>query len=173
MVKTKELALTALLLAIGLLLHQITVGLVAGMKPDFVITMLFVALLLLRKKSLVLPAGLAAGIIAALTTSMPGGQIPNIVDKIVTAIVAMLIIQLLQRYMLDSLLAGIVGLVGTIISGLAFLGSAQLIIGLPVSFKALFLTVVLPTGIINAILTPVIYTIALRPARSIGLKLPK
>ena len=96
MVKTKELALTALLLAIGLLLHQITVGLVAGMKPDFVITMLFVALLLLRKKSLVLPAGLAAGIIAALTTSMPGGQIPNIVDKIVTAIVAMLIIQLLK-----------------------------------------------------------------------------
>ena len=32
--KTKELALTALFLAMGLVLHQITIGLVAGMKPD-------------------------------------------------------------------------------------------------------------------------------------------
>ncbi len=83
--KTKELALTALFLAMGLVLHQITIGLVAGMKPDFVVTMLFVAFLLLRNRRLVLPAGLAAGIITALTTSMPGGQVPNIIDKLITA----------------------------------------------------------------------------------------
>jgi hypothetical protein len=167
--KTKELALTALLLAIGLVLHQITVGLLAGMKPDFLITMLFVVLLLLRNRRLVIPAGLAAGVLAALTTSMPGGQLPNIIDKFLTAAVAMGIIRLLQERIKDHVLAVIVGFVGTIVSGTVFLGSAQLIMGLPVSFKALFIGVVLPTAAINAVLTPAIYGITLRPARSIGL----
>ncbi len=167
--KTKELALTALLLAIGLVLHQITIGLLGGMKPDFVVTMLFVAFLLLRNRQLVLPAGLAAGLIAALTTTMPGGQLPNIIDKLITAVIAMGLIRLLTGHINDHVLAGIVGFIGTVVSGTVFLCSAMLIAGLPVSFKALFVTVVLPTAAINAVLTPVIYGIAMGPARSLGL----
>ncbi|HHV07020.1 MAG TPA: tryptophan transporter [Firmicutes bacterium] len=167
--KTKELALTALFLAIGLVLHQITIGLLGGMKPDFVVTMLLVSFLMLRNKRLVIPAGLAAGVIAALTTTMPGGQLPNIIDKLITAFVSMGLILLLQGHVSNNVLAATVGFIGTLVSGTAFLGSAQLIIGLPVSFKALFITVVLPTAAINTLLTPTIYGIAMGPARSAGL----
>ncbi|MDK2882878.1 MAG: hypothetical protein PWQ41_43 [Bacillota bacterium] len=167
--KVKEMAVTALFLALGFVLHQITVGLLAGMKPDFVITMLFVSFLILRNARLTLPAGLAAGIIAALTTSMPGGQLPNIIDKLITAAVAMGIIKALAGRLNDYLLAAVVGFVGTIVSGLAFISSLAVIIGLPAPFMALFVTVVLPTAAINTFLTPFLYGIALAPARSLGL----
>lgn len=167
--KVKEMAVTALFLALGFVLHQITVALLAGMKPDFVITMLFVSFLILRNARLTLPAGLAAGIIAALTTSMPGGQLPNIIDKLITAAVAMGIIKVLTGRLNDYFLAAVVGLVGTIVSGLAFIGSLAVIIGLPAPFIALFVTVVLPTAAINTFLTPFLYGLALAPARSLGL----
>ena len=41
--------------------------------------------------------------------------------------------------------------IGTLISGTIFLLSAQLIVGLPAPFIALFLTVVLPATIINLV----------------------
>lgn len=167
--KTKELALTALFLAIGLVLHQITIGLLAGMKPDFVVTMLFISFLLLRNKKLVIPAGLAAGLIAALTTTMPGGQLPNIIDKIITAAVTMGLIRVLTGHVSEHVLAAIVGFIGTVVSGTVFLASTMLIIGLPVSFKALFITVVLPTAAINAVLTPAIYGIILTRAHLLDL----
>lgn len=167
--KTKELALTALFLAMGLVLHQITIGLVAGMKPDFVVTMLFVAFLLLRNRRLVLPAGLAAGIITALTTSMPGGQVPNIIDKLITAFFTMGLIRLLQGHVADYVLAAMVGFVGTVVSGTAFLGSTQLIMGLPVPFRVLFTAVVLPTAAMNTVFTPAIYGICLTRAGSFKL----
>ncbi|HHY92177.1 MAG TPA: tryptophan transporter [Firmicutes bacterium] len=167
--KVKEMAITALFLAIGLVLHQITVGLVAGMKPDFVITMLFVSFLVIRNARLTLPAGLAAGIIAALTTTMAGGQLPNIIDKPITAAVAMGLIKLLGGRINDYLLAGLVGLIGTFVSGLVFITAVALIIGLPAPFMALFVTVVVPTAVINTFLTPFLYGIALAPARSLGL----
>lgn len=167
--KLKEMVVTALFLAVGFVLHQVTVGILAGMKPDFNITMLFVAFLILRNARLTFPAGLAAGIIAALTTTMPGGQLPNIIDKIITAAVAMGLIKLLAGRVNDYLLAGIVGLVGTVTSGLVFLTSAALIIGLPAPFIALFLAVVVPTAAINLFLTPFLYGLALAPARSLGL----
>lgn len=93
--KLKEMVVTALFLAVGFVLHQVTVGLLGGMKPDFNITMLFVAFLIIRNARLTIPAGLAAGIIAALTTTMPGGQLPNIIDKLITAATVMGLIKLL------------------------------------------------------------------------------
>lgn len=167
--KVKEMAVTALFLALGLILHQITVGLLAGMKPDFVITMLFVSFLIIRNARLTLPAGLAAGIIAALTTSMPGGQLPNIIDKLITAAVAMGLIKLLGGRLNSYLLAGLVGFLGTIVSGLAFITAVAFIVGLPAPFMALFVTVVVPTAVINTFLTPFLYGLALAPARSLGL----
>ncbi|MGB4287308.1 MAG: tryptophan transporter, partial [Tepidanaerobacteraceae bacterium] len=42
--KLKDMILTSLLIAIGLVLHYVVPPIVGGMKPDFLLAMLFVAL---------------------------------------------------------------------------------------------------------------------------------
>lgn len=87
-----DLVLAALLLGIGLILHAVFPGIFAGMKPDFSLIMLFVILMLTADKRVGFIAGIATGIITALTTTFPMGEIPNVIDKLVTtaAVLAML-----------------------------------------------------------------------------------
>jgi hypothetical protein len=101
-------------------------------------------------------AGLATAIITALTTSFPNGQIANIVDKIVTTAVVMGLSALLPRQVL---VVG-VGAIGTLVSGLVFLGTAALLSGLPASFASLVAAVVLPAAGINTIALLVLYPLA-------------
>lgn len=152
----------ALLLSIGYVLHALTPGLLGGMKPDFVLAMLFVVILLNDSFNLSIQSGVIAGLITALTTTFPGGQIPNMIDKISTALVAFAILRVLGSRFDRRIAAGIVGALGTLWSGFAFLGSAKLIVGLPggASFGALFLSVVIPTTVINLFLVPVLYPLA-------------
>lgn len=152
----------ALLLAIGYVLHAVTPGLLGGMKPDFLLDMLFVVILLNNSLSLSLQSGVIAGLIAALTTTFPGGQLPNLIDKFTTSLVAFLILRALGSRMDRRVVAGIMGLVATLFSGFVFLASAKLIVGLPggASFGALFLTVVIPAAVINTFLVPILYPLA-------------
>ncbi|HHW13719.1 MAG TPA: tryptophan transporter [Firmicutes bacterium] len=152
----------ALLLAIGYVLHAVTPGLLGGMKPDFLLAMLFVVILLNRTLSLSLQAGVIAGIIAALTTTFPGGQIPNLIDKFTTSLVALLLVKALGTRLDRRVTAAVVGCLATLYSGFIFIASAQVLVGLPggASFGALFLTVVIPAAIINAILVPILYPLA-------------
>ena len=142
--KLKNMILTSLLTAIGLVLHQITPPIVGGMKPDFLLAMLFVALYIDHSSKNSFLAGILSGIFSALTTTFPGGQIANLCDKMVTAIVVMLLIKAFSRFN-SNILVGITAFIGTIVSGTVFLGTALLIVGeLPVAFPVLFTTVVLP-----------------------------
>lgn len=70
--KIKDLALIGLLLAIGTILHVIMPGF-AGMKPDTIAAMLIVVVLMYRNFKVTLVAGLVGGLLAALTTTFPGG----------------------------------------------------------------------------------------------------
>ena len=82
---TQKLVVNALLLAIGAMLHQLTPALGLPMQPDFALAMLFIIMILNKddyKTSLV--AGIITGIFTSMTTKFPGGQIPNVIDKIVT-----------------------------------------------------------------------------------------
>lgn len=162
-----ELVLVALMLAIGAVLHQVTPGFIGGMKPDLLLSMLFISLLMFRNLRLGLVAGLAAGIISAATTTFPAGQIPNLIDKIVTTLVVLGVIQALGRVN-DKVLAVIVGLIGTLVSGTVFLGSALILFQLPAPFTVLFTTVVLPTTAINAVTVGVLYPIVAASRRLVA-----
>ncbi|MHB9145545.1 MAG: tryptophan transporter [Symbiobacteriia bacterium] len=156
--KTRELVQVALLLAIGYVLHAITPPLVGGMKPDLLLSMLFVILLLFRDLKLGIVAGAVAGILSALATTFPGGQIPNVIDKLITSLIVIGLIYLLQKVN-DKVLAGVVGLIGTVVSGTVFLGSALILVGLPAPFKILFTSVVLPAALINTVAIVILYPI--------------
>lgn len=151
----------ALLLAIGTLLHMITPAYGGGVKPDLLLGTFFIVLLLKRDFKSSIIAGLLAGLLSALTTGFPGGQIPNIIDKLVTCLVVYGLISIGYGRINQKLLIGIVGIIGTLVSGSVFLSTALAIVGLPAPFMALFTTVVLPATIVNTIALYILYPIVL------------
>ncbi|SKA02727.1 tryptophan transporter [Selenihalanaerobacter shriftii] len=158
--KMRRFVEAGLMLAIGFVLHSIMPPIILGMRPDLSLVMLFVVVMLYRDFKLTLISGIVAGIISAFTTTFPGGQLPNLIDKPLTAMLILGIILLMKSMNLNSKLqAGIIAMVGTIISGTLFLGSALLIVGLPGPFKALFLSIVLPTAVMNTIFLYILYPI--------------
>ncbi len=155
--KTRDLALAGLMIAAGVVLHSFP-PLIGGMKPDFSLIMLILYALLRRDKKVTLAAGLATGVITAITTGFPGGQIPNVIDKTLTTLMLLGITALPESYVN----ALITSAVGTLFSGLVFLGSAYFIAGLPVPFATLFTSVVLPAAGINTVAVAVLYPVALK-----------
>lgn len=81
---TKRMTTNAILIAIGVILHQITPLIGVPMQPDFALAMLFIIMIFNEDYKTTLIAGIVIGIFTALTTKTPGGQIPNILDKLIT-----------------------------------------------------------------------------------------
>lgn len=167
--KTKKIVMNALLLAIGALLHQITPTLGFPMQPDFALAMLFIIVIINKDDyKMCLGAAIVTGIFTAMTTKFPGGQIPNIVDKIITVNCVYLIVYFLckiryihnlQEEVKNYVIVGFILPTGTLISGMVFLLSAQIIVGLPAEFTSLLIIVVLPAIIINFIAGLFLYKI--------------
>lgn len=166
--KTKKMILNAILLGIGMILHQVFPALAGGITPDITLVMLFCILIINKddyKTALI--AGILTGIFSAMTTKFPMGQVPNLVDKFVTANVMFLLMK--SMYLLpvvkkleekgNQFMILILSVVGTLVSGTIFLGSAYFLVGLPAGFGILFATVVLPAVVINAIAGVVIFNI--------------
>ncbi|MCT4585433.1 MAG: tryptophan transporter [Peptostreptococcaceae bacterium] len=147
--------LTALLLSIGFILHSIIPGILTGMKFDLLLSMIFVSIIINKDLKNTIVAALLGGFLSAISTTFPGGQIPNMLDKIITCFVIYLIVKYLKinNYFLSS----IVGFIGTLVSGGVFLYSAKIIVGLPAPFSILFTSIVIPTAITNAIVTLFVY----------------
>ncbi|KKB36800.1 tryptophan transporter [Bacillus thermotolerans] len=156
---TKTLVSLSLLIGIGAVLHAVMPGLFLGMKPDMMLTMMFLGILLFPNAKGVLLAGLATGIISGLTTTFPGGFLPNMIDKPVTAFIFYGLFLLFAKRGKSAAGAALLTGVGTLISGAVFLGSALAIVGLPGPFVALFAAIVLPATMINAIVMLIIYPI--------------
>ena len=158
---TKKMVINALLLAIGAILHQITPALGLPMQPDFALAMLFIIMIINNndyKTSLI--CAIITGVFTALTTKFPGGQVPNIIDKLVTVNIMFLFIMIINKVSqltklntkLEKNIVVLLGFpIGTLVSGTTFLLSEKLIGGLPASFTILFLTVVIPALLINTI----------------------
>lgn len=155
--KLKDYIFTTFLLAIGLILHQITPGIFGGMKFDFLLIFMFVSILINVKLKNIILTALLGGLLSAMTTTFPGGQLPNILDKIVTCIVVVGLIRLFKNYYLNIFVVGLIGGIGTFVSGMTFLISAAFIIGLPAPMKVLVTGIVIPTTLINIIGTVFIY----------------
>lgn len=150
-----DLVLAALLVSIGAILHAVFPGILGGMRPDFSLVMLFVVLLIVPDKRIGFITGVTTGIVTAMTTTFPMGQIPNIVDKLVTTFVVMALVKALPRIAL----VPVTGIVGTLVSGITFLTTAAVIAGLPSSFTALLTAVVLPATILNTAALIILYPV--------------
>lgn len=153
----KKAIINSLFIGIGLILHQIAPPLLLGMKPDLSLTMMFIIILINDDYRTTLLSGIVCGILTALTTTFPGGQIPNVIDKIVTAHLIYLMLLPLRNRVNNQIKTILVTSIGTIISGAIFLGSAAILAGLPGSFSALFLGIVLPATLVNTIVAPILY----------------
>lgn len=153
----KKMILNAILIAIGALLHQITPALGLPMQPDFAISMLFIIILINKDYKTTLISSIIMGIITALTTKFPGGQLPNIIDKLITAHVIYFMFKIMGNKISDNIKIISALSFGTIVSGLTFLLSASIIVGLPGSFLTLVTVVVLPATIMNIILGTILY----------------
>lgn len=150
---TKQLATNGLLLAIGFLLHYITPAIGLPMQIDFsLITLILIVSLNKGNFGSCISAGIATGIFSGLTTKFPMGQVPNIIDKIVTTVAVYMLIKLLDKTSLSNKVKAIaVNAVGTIVSGTVFLVSALILVGLPTPFGLLFVSVVLPAIAVNTV----------------------
>lgn len=166
--ETRDLVFSAILIGIGFVLHAVFPPIFFGIKPDFLLACMFVALLANINLKNALVTGSVAGIVAALTTGFPGGQLPSIFDKLLSA----LLVFFLLRIFFDRVPAlgkkpffGMICFLGTLFSGIIFLGSALLIAGLPAPFMSLLVGIVLPTALANTIFGLIIYQVYQRFAR--------
>ena len=164
---TKQLTINALLLAVGFILHYVTPAIGIPMQIDFsLITLVLVITLNRNSFGTCIASGIATGIFSGLTSKFPLGFIPNIIDKIMTAIAVYLLIRLLDKTALHSKIKAVItNSVATLISGTVFLVSALLLVGLPTPFSVLFITVVIPAIVVNTIAGFIINTICIKYRR--------
>ena len=154
--KTKNYIITALMLAIGFILHSIIPS-IAGMKFDLLLIFMILSIIIIPDMKNAICAGLGSGIITALTTTFPGGQIPNFIDKIITALIVYMLIKYMDNIKNETLKSSLLIGIGTFISGTVFLSLAYIMYGLPVGFMVLMISVVIPTCIANIVIGGFVY----------------
>lgn len=153
----KKMTLNAILIAIGALLHQITPALGLPMQPDFALAMMFIIIIINKDYKTTLISSIILGILTAITTKFPGGQLPNIIDKLLTANIIYFIFNLVGEKIADNIKILLALSLGTVLSGLIFLGSASILVGLPGSFISLIIIVVIPAALMNILLGMILY----------------
>ncbi|MDO5515984.1 MAG: tryptophan transporter [Clostridium sp.] len=148
---TKRMVTNAILIAIGAILHQITPGI--DMQPDLSLAMLFIIMVYNRDYKTSLICGIAVGIFAAVTSKTPNGQLPNIIDKVITCNVIFLLLRPLRDRVSKTVQILTVLPIGTVLSGSIFLLILMILNGFPIAtFETLFITVVLTTAVLNVVL---------------------
>lgn len=122
-VQTRNLTVSAIFMALGLVLHLMVPGVFFGVKPDFLLSMMFISLMIVGDAKEAILIGVAGGIMSALTTGFPGGQIPNFIEKIITSLVVFYIIKAMDKNFTIPKIILIFAL-GTMVSGTLFLSIA-------------------------------------------------
>ena len=162
---TKNLVLMSLLVGVGAVLYIIIPGINGGMKPDFMLTMMFIGILLFPEVKSVFLLGFSTGIISGLFSTFPGCFVPNIIDKTITAFIFFGLVILLNKLANKFAVAVVLTCIGTLISGTVFLSTAIFIFNAGAVFTELFLVVVLPAILINGIAFFIIYPIVVKLVR--------
>lgn len=159
--KTKDLVLLSLLVGIGAVLHTVIPPILFGMKPDMLLAMMFLGIILFPKPHHVLLLSVVTGFISALTTGAPGGQIANLIDKPITAFVFLGLFLFLKEKGNINIIIPMLTAFGTIVSGSIFLTVTLFIVNLMEGgFITLFVGIVLPAAIVNTIVMTIVYPIA-------------
>ena len=118
--KTRNLTLSAIFMALGLVMHFMVPPIFGGIKPDFLLSMMFISLIISEDIKEAILVGLCGGVMSALTTNFPGGQIPNLVEKMIVSLVVFYILKRTGRN-LTKLQTVFIFALGTLISGVTFL----------------------------------------------------
>lgn len=157
----RVLIILSLLAGIGAVLHAVVPPILLGMKPDMSLAMMFLGIVLFPKLKYVVVLSIVTGFISALTTSFPLGQIPNLIEKPITALLFLGLFLLIKQFIDHRIGVPILTALGTIISGSIFLSIALFIVGVDIGagFVALFLANVLPAAVVNTIAIIIIYPI--------------
>lgn len=156
---TRKMTMNAILIAIGVILHVAAPSIGLPAQPDFAIAMLFIIMLLNKDYKTTIFAGIIIGIFTALTTKTVGGQLPNILDKLVTCNVMYFILLPLREKISQNAQAIILLLFGTILSGVTFLSTLALFYGIEGSLIAPILAVVIPTALVNLMIGLMVYKV--------------
>lgn len=158
---TKNLVLMALLVGVGAALYVVTPGMVNGMKPDFMLTMMFIGILLFPTIKETFLFSLATGVLSGLFTTFPAGLVPNIVDKAVTGFIFLAAVIVLKKVVSTIAVSAVLVGLGTILSGSVFLSVALFVFNANVgaTFAVLFVGVVLPAVVFNVVAFVIIYPI--------------
>lgn len=149
---SKKLTVSSIFLSVGLLLHYVTPPLFMGVKPDFLLVMMFLAILFMDNLKEAFVLSLFAGTIAAFTTSFPMGQLPNIIDKLVSGIIVFYLFKFMGK---NNKKSNLIFAIGTLISGFVFLALA-IPMGMGIEnftnlLPSMFVAVCLPTSVLNTI----------------------
>lgn len=159
---TRILVILSLLVGIGAVLHAVAPPIIFGMKPDMLLAMMFLGIILFPQIKYVMLLSLVTGAISALTTTFPMGQIANMIEKPLTALLFLGLFLLVRENVKATILAPVLTAIGTIISGSLFISIGLFILGAAIpgqGFFTLFIGVVLPTVAFNTILMVVIYPV--------------
>ncbi len=152
-----DLILVAILLAAGAVL-KFTVGSfinIAGMKPNFIIAMYCLAILLIRPK---LHEAAIIGLIAgAVCQLFPGTPYLNFLSELIGASAMCLLIRFPMRAGKLSLQATVATLVSTVLSGGTFVVCLFLFLNADPSSLVAYVPIVLCTAIFNAVIVQVLY----------------
>lgn len=119
--KTKNITLSAIFMAVGLVLHFVVPPVFFGVKPDFLLSMMFISLIISDDIKEALLVGIAGGVMSALTTGFPGGQIPNFIEKIIVSVAIFYLIKTMGKTGLNTIKIVIIFALGTCLSGVLFL----------------------------------------------------
>ena len=156
----RVLVMLALLIGIGTVLHAIMPPILYGVRPDMILAMMFIGIIMFPKVPYVFLVSILAGVMSALTTTVPGGQISNIIDKPITAFVFFGLFLLVRNKINGHIAAPILTAIGTMISGSVFLSVVLFVLAsMPGGFIALFAAVVLPAALVNTIVMIVLYPV--------------
>lgn len=160
--KLKDRILVTLLLTMGLLLHYITPAMFLGMKVDFLLIFIIISIILFPRFDNYLLVAILGGLFSAMSSTFPGGQIANIIDKLVSTYLILIMVKLAKKQLDKKLIIAIVGFLGTMASGTIFLASSKFILGLEGIGMSLVYMVVLPAALINGLVVAFLYPLVRR-----------
>src|SRR5690625_7139681 len=94
------------------------------MRPDMLLAMMFLGIMLFPKTKYDVLLSIVTGVVSALTTTVLGGQLANIIDKPITALIFSELFLLVKNKVNGNISTPVLTVIGTAISGSIFLLSA-------------------------------------------------
>jgi riboflavin transporter FmnP len=164
MARTKQLAVVAVLIAIGAVLRMFSPP-IAGITPNFVIAMYCLAILLVRPNlGGAVGIGLVSGFVSMMFSKSPIPYL-NLITEPAGALACAVIVRYLPELSLKGFLfkPAVAATIGTMASGVLYITlNFYFALQLPpeklvVAWKAAFLMVVIPVTVINAVLNQILF----------------